>query len=1063
MSIAEGFIRRPVMTTLISVAIVIFGMMAYRYLPVSDLPNVDFPTIQVSATLPGASPDTMASAIATPLEREFSTISGLDSMSSNSVQGSTSVSLQFDLSRNIDAAAQDIQAAIAKAQSQLPLGMPSPPSYQKVNPADQPIMYLSLRSATLPLSKVDEYAETFLAKRISMVSGVAQVEIYGAQKYAVRIQLDPMALSYRGLGIDEVSTAVQTANVNLPTGTLYGKHQAFTVQANGQLTNANAYRPLIVAYRNGSPVRLADLGRVLDSVENDKTASWYGDTPSIVLAVRRQPGTNTVAVADNVRKLIESIRDELPASIELSTFSDRSVPIRESVADVQFTLLLTIALVIMVIFLFLRNLSATAIPSLAVPLSIVGTFAVMWVLGYSLDNLSLMAITLSVGFVVDDAIVMLENIVRHMEMGKPAMQAALDGSSEIGFTILSMTLSLVAVFIPVLFMGGIVGRLLHEFAITIGVAILVSGFVSLSLTPMLCSRFLTPPKESHHGAIYAATDHIFDAMLDFYRRSLNAVMRHRLATMVVSSVMLLATIWLFNLVPKGFIPPADTGNVIVFTEAAQGISFDSMVNHQRALAHIAMQDPNVDNFYSGVGSSGPSGGANSGILFMHLKPRSQRKLTADQVLGELGPKLSVVPGIRVFLMNPPPIRIGAQYTKALYQFVLQSPNIEELYKYATILEEKMRKVTGLRYVTSDLQIKNPQANVVIDRDKADTLGVSAGAVEDALDNAYSSRQISTIYAPNDEYKVELELLPEYQADPSILSLLYVRSNSGKLIPIETLAKITRNLGPLSVNHFGQLPSVTISFDLNPGVALGTAINQVKKIAAATLPDSISTSFQGSAQAFQSSFAGLGLLLLLAIAVIYLVLGILYESFIHPITILSGLPSAGFGALLTLLIFKMELDLFAFVGIIMLVGLVKKNAIMMIDFALDAQRTEGYGATDAILEGCFVRFRPIMMTTMAAFMGVMPIAVGWGSGGESRRPLGMAVVGGLVVSQLLTLYITPVVYTYMDSFHEWLLSLRSRRQLEQRADQVEVRPRGDLPLPPSSSIDAPRAARSRTDL
>ena len=1023
MNIAEVFIRRPVMTTLVSLAVVLFGLMAYRLLPVNDLPTVDFPTIVVQADLPGASPEEMASAVATPLEREFSTIAGLDSMTSTNIQGSSQITLQFNLSRNIDAAAQDVQASIAKAQSQLPQGMPHPPSYSKVNPADQPILYISVRSSTLPLSQVDEYAETYMAERISMVSGVAQVQVYGSQKFAVRVQLDPSVLASRGIGLDEIASAIQSENVNLPTGILYGAHQSFTVQANGQLMSATAYRPLIVAYRDGHPVRLGELGEVIDSVENNKVAGWFRDTPSIALAVRRQPGTNTVEVVDGVRALLPTMRAQIPASVDVSIMYDRSESIRDSVNDVQFTLLLTVFLVVMVIFLFLRNLSATVIPSLALPLSIIGTFAIMWALGYSLDNLSLMAIVLSVGFVVDDAIVMLENIVRHMEMGKPPMQAALEGSRQIGFTILSMTLSLVAVFIPVLFMGGILGRLLREFAVTIGVSILVSGFVSLSLTPMLCSRFLRPPQSESHGRLYQVTERWFDQLIEGYRKSLEFVMRHRPATMILSGILLVVTLGLFEVVPKGFLPSQDNNQIILFTQAAQGISFDAMSAHQRALAHILMQDPNVTAFFSSVGSQGPGGSSNTGIMFTHLKPRNQRALNVDQIMDELRPKVSSIPGLLVFMQNPPPIRIGAQFTRSTYQMSLQSPNTRELYQYAPELETKMRALPGILDVTSDLEIKNPQVNVDIDRDKADALGVSAGAIEDALDDAYGAHQVSTIYAPNNEYKVIVELQPKYQKEPSTLSMLYVRSKTGKLVPLNTVARLKRALGPLSVNHSGQLPSVTISFNVATGVSLGTALDEVKDLAANTLPATITTGYQGSAQAFESSLSGLGALLILAILVIYLVLGILYESFIHPITILSGLPAAGFGALITLLIFRMELDLYAFVGIIMLVGLVKKNAIMMIDFALDAQRTEGKNAADAIFEGCIVRFRPIMMTTVSAFMGVLPIAIGLGAGSESRRPLGMAVVGGLVFSQFLTLYITPVFYTYMDAFHARLVARR----------------------------------------
>ncbi len=1023
MNFSELFIRRPIMTTLLSMAIVIFGALAYRTLPVSDLPNVDFPAIVVYASLPGASPDTMASSVATPLEKQFSTIAGIQSMSSASYQGVTNITLQFDLNRNIDAAAQDVQSAIAAAQPQLPHEMPTPPTFRKVNPAEQAIMYLGFSSKTLPLSEVDHWAETALAQRVSMVSGVAQVQVYGSKKYAVRIQLDPKLMASAGVGIDEVSDAIQKANVNLPTGTLYGKHRAYTVQASGQLTDAAAYRPLIVAYRNGAPVRLAQLGRVLDSVQDDKVGGWVTGDPGVVLAVQRQPGTNTVEVVNNVRKVIDGFRRELPASVELTILYDSSVSIRDSVNDVQFTLLLTVALVVMVIFLFLRNVSATAIPSAALPLSIVGTFGVMELLGYSLDNLSLMAITLSVGFVVDDAIVMLENIFRHMEMGKSALQAALDGSAEIGFTILSMTLSLAAVFIPVLFMGGVVGRLLHEFAFTIAVAILVSGFVSLTLTPMLCSRFLRPPKSQHHGRIYEVTERGFDAMLAAYKASLRFVMRHRPATMVLSVLILVATGYLFTIVPKGFLPTQDTGQIVIFTQTAQGISYDAMESHTVALMKILKADPNIDSFFAGIGGGGPMGGLNNGIMFIHLA--DHRKLNADQIIDELRPKVSQIPGMLVFMQNPPPIQLTAHFTKAIYQLTMQSPHIADLYRYVPLLESRMRALKELTDVNSDLEIKNPQVNISIDRDKARTLGVSAEAVEDALYNAYGSRQISTIYAPDEEYWVVMGLEPRYQAEPSTPSLLYVRSADGKMIPLDTFVKMDTSLGPLSVNHNGQIPSVTISFNIAPGASLGKALDQVRTLAANTLPSTVTTTFAGAAEQFQSSLGSLGMLLVMAILVIYLVLGILYESFIHPITILSGLPSAGFGALLTLLIFGMQLDLFAFVGIIMLVGLVKKNAIMMIDFALDAQRSEGETAAEAIFEGAIVRFRPIMMTTAAAFMGVLPIAVGVGAGAEARRPLGVAVVGGLFFSQLLTLYITPVFYTYMDSFHNTVLSLWPR--------------------------------------
>jgi len=1040
MNIAELFIRRPVMTTLVMLAILLFGILGYRALPVSDLPNVDFPTILVSATLPGASPETMASSVALPLEKQFSTIAGIDSMNSTSLLGGTSITIQFTLDRDIDAAAQDVNAAISQSLRQLPRDMPAPPAYRKVNPADQPILYLAVSSPTLPLSAVDEYAETIMAQRISMVPGVAQVQVYGAQKYAVRVQVDPKELASRGLGIDEVNQAVQSGNVNLPTGTLWGKDQALTVQANGQLTDAAAYRPLVVAWRKGSPVRLGDIARIIDSVENDKVASWFTGVRAMVLAIQRQPGTNTVEVVDSIKALLPTLRQQIPPSVDIGTLYDRSNSIRDSVGDVKFTLLLAICLVVLVIFLFLRNASATIIPALALPFSIVATFAVMYLLGYSVDNFSMMALTLCVGFVVDDAIVMLENIVRHMERGEGVLEASLRGSREIGFTILSMTLSLAAVFLPVLFMGGILGRLLHEFAVTIGAAILVSGFVSLSLTPMLCSRFLKPPSEVHHGRAYQASERVFDGMRRGYDLSLQWVLKHRLGTMAVAGIILVATGYLFVAIPKGFLPSEDTNQVFAFTEAAQGVSFQAMKEHQQKVAEIVRQDSNVVAFMSSIGGGGPTSSAvNTGRMFIRLKPRAERKLNADGVIEELRPKLSVVPGMRVFMQNLPPIRIGGQLTKSQYQFTLQSPDTDELYAGSEKLEARLRTLPLLQDVATDLQIKNPEVTVEVDRDKASALGVSAQQVEDALYTAYGSRQISTIYAPNNEYQVIMEVQPQYQMDQEAMSLLYIRSKNGQLVPLSAVSRIVPDMGPLTVNHLGQIPSVTLSFNLRPGAALGDAVAAVDQAARETLPATITTSFQGTAQAFESSFRGLGLLLVMAILVIYIVLGVLYESFIHPITILSGLPSAGFGALLTLMIFRIELNIYAFVGVIMLVGIVKKNAIMMIDFALAAQRKEGKPPMEAIYEGCLVRFRPIMMTSMSALMGTLPIALGFGAGAEARRPLGIAVVGGLVFSQVVTLYLTPVFYTYMESFHEWFTGRRSRRDAPAAEPLLEEAP------------------------
>jgi HAE1 family hydrophobic/amphiphilic exporter-1 len=1014
------------MTTLLTSAILLVGMVGYAFLPVAALPQVDFPTISVSTSLPGASPSTMAASIATPLEREFSSISGVDSITSVSGLGIGRITVQFNLNRNIDAAAQDIQAAIANASRKLPAEMTTPPSYRKVNPGSAAVLQLTLTSESLPLSTLNEYAEINIGQRLSTLDGVAQITIFGPQKYAVRVQVDPDLLAIRGIGLDEVQKALAAASSTTPVGALSGPQKAATLQADTQPTKASGYLPLIIAYRNGAPVRLGDVARVIDGVQSDKSGNWYNGKRAITVAVSRQPDANTVEVVKQVKALIPTFRAELPGAVDINVLNDRAAPIQAAVTDVQHTLGLTIVLVVLVIFLFVRRLSATVIPALALPVSLIGTFAVMYLGGYSLNNVSLMALTLAVGFVVDDAIVMLENIVRHAEEGMSPMEAALQGSREITFTIISMTISLVSVFIPVFFMGGVVGRVFHEFAVVIGMAILVSGFVSLTLTPMLCSRFLRQPAaHAQEGMVGRALERGFSAMLWVYERSLQWVLRHSRLTIGVTLSTIALTGVLFYVVHKGFFPIEDTGFIVGGSETAEDTSYGGMVEKQIKVDAVIRANPYVVSYNMEVGVGGSRMGINSGDLYIQLKPRNQRPPIVE-VIQQLRREVAAVAGVNVFLNPVQNLNIGARPSKSLYQYTLQAGNLDDLFRFAPLVDAEIRKLPGLQDISSDLQIKSPQTILNIDQQKAATLGLTSEQIRGTLYNSFGSRQVATIYTASNDYAVILELGPSYQENAEALSKTFVRSAAGQLVPLGTVATVTQGAGPLTVNHQGQLPAVTISFNLAPGVALGDAIDRIQEMERRLVfPATITAGFSGTAQVFQQSLRGQGWLLLATVVVIYIVLGILYESFIHPITILSGLPAAGVGALLTLWLFDRELSVIAIIGVIMLVGIVKKNAIMMIDFAIDAQRSLGEPPERAIYRACILRFRPIMMTTMAAIMGTLPIALGLGAGAELRQPLGLVVVSGLLTSQLLTLFITPVIYLSLEDARRRVLGAFGR--------------------------------------
>ncbi|HVV69551.1 MAG TPA: efflux RND transporter permease subunit [Gammaproteobacteria bacterium] len=1037
MNISKLFIQRPVMTLVLTIAVIVFGWFAYQALPISELPEIDFATISVSASLPGADPETMANAVATPLEKQFSAIAGLDSMTSTNSQGQTSITLQFALDRNIDAAAQDVQTAIAQTSKSLPADMTNPPTMRKVNPASSPIIFLALTGDNIPLTTLDEYAQTYIAQRLSMVNGVAQVQVFGSQQYAVRIHLNPSAMAARNLSSTDIIEAIKAANTNQPAGTLRTPERTYAVKTSSPYTDAISFNQAIIGFVGGAAVRLKDVGYAEDSVANNQAAAWYDKHRAIILAIQRQPGSNTVAVADAIHQLLPELTQKLPGGAKLHIVYDRSEFIRAALNEMKFTLILAIVLVAGIILLFLGRIAPTIIAMLSLPVSLIATFGLMYVLGYSIDNLSLMGLILAVGFIVDDAIVVLENIVRYLEQGFNRMEAALKGSQEIFFTVISMTISLVAVFIPILFMGGLLGRLFHEFAVVVGISILISGIVALTLTPMLCSRLLRQPNagntalkrdESSYNthSLFPWFERLFIQSKNFYEQSLRSALNHSKGMLIMTGVVLVLTIGLFGIVSKGFIPSEDTGFIMGMTKVPVGLPYSDLVKRQQTVAEAVRATPGVEQIISVIGQGRNGGNTNGGQLHVRLKPPSERDLTADEIISQLRRSLQKIPGIQTFFQNPPAIQAGPAVSSSNYQYVLQGHDLQQLQTASVQLQQQMAQLPGIRDVNSDLDLSNPEVRVKILYDRAAALGVTADAIQTALYDAYGTRQISTIYTPTDEYQVIADIDTEHQRHVNSLNTIYARSGNGSLVPLSALVELEQGTGPISVNHYGQLPAVMLSFNLATGASLGAVTQEIEALAKTVLPAGVTGTFAGSALAFKDSLRTLPLLLLMTIFVIYVVLAILYEHFIHPITILTALPFASFGALLMLMLFHLELDIFSFIGIIMLVGLVKKNGIMMVDFAIEARRTQNLSAYDAIVQACLTRFRPIMMTTMTAILATLPLAIGLGTGGEARRPMGVAVVGGLLFSQMLTLYVTPVFYLVLDN-----LSRRGRKRIPDR--------------------------------